>query len=679
VEEGRAIAELDSVHVLSTPQTVAWSPDGRYVAAANGVEGGVWSTATGALFHRWTWDTRSYRTILSFTPDSRHLVVMPTEEAGAYFYNVEANHSVGADRKEALIVSFRDSTWAVVDPEGRFDASNGGDVEGLHWVVEMEPVDLRQLKERYYDPGLLAKVLGYTREPLREVQGFGERGVGLYPGVKAEALDDGRLQVELADRGGGIGAVVVRVNGREVAPDGRPREARNADRDTLSFALDLATYDRFMLPGDTNFVEVLAANGEGYIICRGVEVEVVAEGEAPDTTTALWAVVVGVSDYTDERLDLRYAAKDAADFAAALRVAAGRLFDARVHVTLLADAEGADGLPTQANLLRALDVVADTVSGAKPGDVFVLYLAGHGAAHGGAEADFYFLTREAYTGDLTDPAVRDLTAVSGREITRRLQRIPALKQVLILDTCHSGAVATSLSGSRERSFSQLRALERMKDRVGLFVLSGSAADAVSYEASRYGQGLLTYSLLFGMSGADLWDNPETEGHDRLVSVSELLGKASERVPGLAEGIGGIQQPVVTVPRAASTFYLGQVMPGDLSVATPRPVVLRVRYVQDEDAFGDHLGLTARLNAALHEASTRGAEAPLMFVDAEEMDGAFSLVGRYRVDGEQVRLTVRLFRGDEPLDTLTLSGRTDDLDGLAARLLDDLAPMLTESE
>jgi hypothetical protein len=40
-------------------------------------------------------------------------------------------------------------SWAVVDSAGRFDASSGGDVAGLHWVVGSEPIALNQLKERY--------------------------------------------------------------------------------------------------------------------------------------------------------------------------------------------------------------------------------------------------------------------------------------------------------------------------------------------------------------------------------------------------------------------------------------------------------------------------------------------------------------------------------------------------
>ena len=57
--------------------------------------------------------------------------------------------------------------------------------KGLHWVVGNEPIALNQLKERYYDPGLLAKYMGFKKEPLRDVAAFKE--VKLYPEVKLAA------------------------------------------------------------------------------------------------------------------------------------------------------------------------------------------------------------------------------------------------------------------------------------------------------------------------------------------------------------------------------------------------------------------------------------------------------------------------------------------------------------
>ncbi|NLI00155.1 MAG: hypothetical protein GX446_11775, partial [Chthonomonadales bacterium] len=67
------------------------------------------------------------------------------------------------------LLSFRDGTWAVVDPEGRYDASNDGEVEWLCWVRGLEVIPLEQVMSRYYHPGLLARILGFSKEPLRDV------------------------------------------------------------------------------------------------------------------------------------------------------------------------------------------------------------------------------------------------------------------------------------------------------------------------------------------------------------------------------------------------------------------------------------------------------------------------------------------------------------------------------
>lgn len=72
-----------------------------------------------------------------------------------------------AGQEVCRLAGFPDGTWAVTDPAGRYDAANAGDIAGVRWVVGTEPIDLKQLKNRYYEPGLLAKVLGLNPEPLR--------------------------------------------------------------------------------------------------------------------------------------------------------------------------------------------------------------------------------------------------------------------------------------------------------------------------------------------------------------------------------------------------------------------------------------------------------------------------------------------------------------------------------
>jgi hypothetical protein len=56
------------------------------------------------------------------------------------------------------------------DGEGRFDGSNNGDVPHLHWVVGDQVFELAMFEDRFFDPGLLAKYMGFDKPPLCEVK-----------------------------------------------------------------------------------------------------------------------------------------------------------------------------------------------------------------------------------------------------------------------------------------------------------------------------------------------------------------------------------------------------------------------------------------------------------------------------------------------------------------------------
>src|SRR5262249_39183802 len=59
-------------------------------------------------------------------------------------------------------------SWAVIDAEWRDDAP-AGKLDHLHWVIGSQPMPLEHFKNRFYDPGLLAKHLGRHAEKLRNL------------------------------------------------------------------------------------------------------------------------------------------------------------------------------------------------------------------------------------------------------------------------------------------------------------------------------------------------------------------------------------------------------------------------------------------------------------------------------------------------------------------------------
>lgn len=557
------------------------------------------------------------------------------------------------------IYSFRDGSWAVLDTSGRYDASNGGDLPWISWMVAGQPVLLSQLKERYYEPGLLAKHMGFIREPLRNVSEL--KDVKLFPAVDAQLMPDSTtLKIKLANRGGGLGKTQILVNGNEVLADARTA-AVNPQAASAELDVNLAEWKQFFKPGQANSVEVRVYNSDGYLSSRDVKITFTPPPETNPALPHLWAIVAGVSDYSDPQLALHYAAKDAEDFASALEIGAKPLFTAdRLHITLLSTSKKAGTiLPTRDNLNEAFKTVAK----AKSTDILLIYLSGHGVTHGGQDGDYYYLTNDATAGSLDDPELRRQRTLSSAEIVDLIRTVPANKRVLILDTCAAGRLAEKLSEGREISSSAERAFDRMKDRTGTFILAGAAADSVSYEASRYGQGLLTYSLLAGMRGAAL-------ATDSTVDVNTLFQYARDEVPSLARGIGGIQSPVIAFPTGGASFAIGIIAPNDrarIPFHQVRPVILRSNF-QDELQLRDVLNLGREIDLALRNMSGRGADSTLVFWDAADGPDAFNLAGRYTITGNTLKVRVAVFKANARVSEFTVSGKTEDLAAVVAEVV-----------
>ncbi len=645
--------------------TATFSADSRFVATGSfDSTMRLWDTSTGSELKTFTGHLAAVLAI-AFTPDGRRLISGSTDGTVRFW-------DIASGRELCRAIVFVNGDWAVMDPSGRFDASNGGKVEGLHWVVNNEPVVLSQLKERYYEPGLLAKVLGFNKELLRDVSKFEKPK--LNPDVNYEQLSkgDSRLRVTLTNRGGGIGRIQVFVNGKEFLADARDEQLKkNPNVPSATLVVDLAKASSTLV-GKDNEVRLVACNVENYISSRGAELVWKDEGAESTAAPEVYAIIGGISTYAGSHLNLNFAAKDAVDMANAIELGAKRLFGAeKVHLKLLSTTDDARSVaPTKENFTKAF---ADVRARAKPSDILIVYLAGHGITLQRGSDTYCYLTQEARTTDtaaLADSAVRQQTTITSEELVDWIKQIPALKQVVMLDTCAAGAAQQQLKlvDKREASGDAIRAIDRAKDRTGSYILMGSAADAVSYEASQYGQGLLTYALLKGMKGSAL-------RNDEFVDVSKLFQFARDEVEQLARNIGGIQKPIIFAPKDDS-FEVGQLKQEDklkIFLATPRPMILRPRFF-DADADDDTLDLMKVLRAKLRDesfVSGRGTQAALVFVDDEEFPGGIRPTGRYTVTGNAVTVTLRLRRDGVEIATAQVTGSKDDVAALAEKILEVL--------
>lgn len=579
---------------------------------------------------------------------------------------VKHDHSIDLydftnDKLSCSIMVFDSVNYSIVTPSGLFDATPDA-MKLMYFVQGNEIIELYQLKERYYEPGLLQKILGYNTEPLRDVKGFND--VKMYPSIDLADKGNGILNIDLHNQGGGIGKVIVFINGKEVVSDARgPSPNPNAD----SLKLELKIKDNpFLVSDGDNLIEVKAYNAEGYLLSRGIQINYKTnKKEASLIIPKLFIVAIGTSDYNGNSIDLKYAAKDAEDMANALEIGGTRLFGKERTFTYKLTTNNTDEKqrPKRSSIFAAFEDIAKK---ANSNDIVVVYISGHGISWGGQDGDFYYLTEEAFSANAdayNDPAIRASSSISSKELNDVILKIPALKQVLIIDACASGKMVDNLLAKRDISSSTIRAFDKMKDRTGMHIITGCAADAVSYEATKFGQGLLTYSILEGIKGSALLEG-------KYLDVVKLFQNAQERVPIIAAGIGGIQKPEAFSRTGSGSFYIGMMNDDDkmkIKLPIEKPMFLLSSF-QDEKKPRDVLGFGKLVDEALRNNAAQNNLANIVFIEATDYPEAYTISGRYSLQNDEVVLNVIIYKGNEEAFSFSLTGKADDLQKLADDLV-----------
>lgn len=557
---------------------------------------------------------------------------------------------VATGNEKLTMVSLDSVDWVVTNHAGLFDASPGA-MQLMYYLVGLEVVELDQLKERFYEPGLLGSTLGITKSDRKVASTL--TSVDLYPEIEA-SIQKHTLVVHLKERGGGIGKLSFYINNKEIL------ENANPDKKT-DLNIDLSTFNKYFL-GDTNIISLRAYNNKSWLKSQAYDLLYsYAAGKGNEDNAnqnepfvfkgkpALYAIVVGTSDYKGDKLDLKFPDADAKAMANAIQLSGSKLFEDRVSIKLLtSNAKTADAISSKTNIENAF---RDFSSKANAGDVLIAYFSGHGSTYGDAEnSQFYYLTKDFASEDLSNDNDRINYTVSSNDLTHWLTMIPARKQVMIFDACHSGKVVDALQGlgARDLSPSQIRALDRMKDRTGMFILTGSAADKVSFEASQFGQGLLTYSLLQGMSGLALTD-------DKRVDVIKLFQYSRDKVPELAKGINRVQIPVVAFPKSGGSFDIGIVdATVKIPVAQAKPVFIRSTFM-NMSSKNDSCGIGSALADYFNGITARGADAEMVYVDVNEYDNGYSINGFYTVKNNMIDMDGALFKGKTSLGDFKMTG------------------------
>ena len=546
--------------------SVAWSPDGTRLATVD------WSHTvkvrdgqTGALLFEGEDHTDIVNSV-NWSPDGAKLVTA-SDDNTVKVWDIQRGTRV-------TFISTRSGQWLTFNDRGYFDGS--ALASSLLAVAQGSRVfSFEQLAPTRNRPDKVLEALGAPRALI----GFNEtlwrrrlKRLGLSPGdvsddfssapaarilhvQKPEATGVAVASLLFKDRVGLKGYRLF-VNGVPLSQELQPLQGA---RRRLSVPIQLTA--------GTNQIEVAAINAQGVESLRGTTtVEHDGEGlPAPK----LYFVGFGVSDYADDRMDLRFAHQDVLDLEAALLANKGGF--AEVRTTTFTDAQVVEGSLGRARAF--LDGVSEH-------DTLVMFVAGHGVRGQDEARTYYYIDHDTDLSDLEG------TAIPFEQLEELLYGSRARKKLFLLDTCESGediditTLTADPEGARGQKARTVRGFKvpgaaskvgdepgddvvqmwlqalRDKDRLimqdltrrsGAVVLASSLGQESSLEAPAWSNGAFTEELLRALQ-SDVADT----NRDGEVSVGELVRHVTAAVPKLT---GGRQHPNVEQDNALQHFAL----------------------------------------------------------------------------------------------------------------------------
>lgn len=325
---------------------------------------------------------------------------------------------------------------------------------------------------------------------------------------------DFSLKAELCDNGGGIGTVTLFLNNTPIAFD---RGDRGLAVHNKSSSQGCQNFERVitLAPGKNN-ISLMAFNSANNI--ESDRDQVIIDFVSNDSEKPrLHILTIAVNNYRDGDLRLKYSLNDAEGVIKMVSEKAGGLFSG-VEIYRLHD--------EQVTREKMEAIFRQIGSKTKRGDVFLLFMAGHGLTDD-TDGMYYFLpVNFRYSGQ--ESVARQ--GISMNDFKRFLINIQAMKTLFLIDTCNSGSFSEAVvtSGVTDKT-----AISKLARTVGRATIAASSKNQVALEGYE-GHGVFSYTLLEGMSGAAV--NKKGE-----ITINRLATFIEETLPELTFKKWGYEQ------------------------------------------------------------------------------------------------------------------------------------------
>jgi uncharacterized caspase-like protein len=282
------------------------------------------------------------------------------------------------------------------------------------------------------------------------------------------------------------------------------------------------------IPQNNAVISLIAANAQAT--SEAAVLHVGWKGDKDWYKPDLYVLAVGVANYKDAGLALKYPGKDAADFARLVSAQQGALYN-HVQVRELENEHA-----TREDIRKGLGWLKRTPAR----DVAMLFLSGHGQNDPGGH--YHFLP---YDTDLAD---FDLTTIQDFEIEDFLSKVPG-KVIAFLDTCFGGGVLGN-KGPAQPDIDRLANRLASADK-GIVVFTSSTGREFSQERDEWQNGAFTKALVEALKGGADYQ------HDRRITIAALEVYLSHRVQELTHGE---QSPASAKPKTIEDLVIATVAP-----------------------------------------------------------------------------------------------------------------------
>ena len=549
--------EVKSFNLPSYLTNASFFPDGRHFISASlatskllgdYIDFQTWDVQTGAMIRQFSFsdiETNKSLTnpIPAFSPDNRFVLAY----AGPSLKLLDT--STGTEI--VSFIGFEDGEWLVITSEGYYNSSEKG-AEYLRVKVGEKSYSVDSFYDVFYRPDIVAAKL--RGEDIKDLITITMKDaikspppvVEINPISSSPTSPKTKVCYNVKSTGGGIGEVRLFHNGKLIESDGYYKEAAK----TVTEKTQLAKLDSKTIYEDMRSVKIkekteisqitTKTKGEAFNDCKEIEA---ISGENEISITAfnkdntvqgymqtakftsavkqedphLYILSIGIDQYKDNTINLKYAVKDSKDIEEKILKQAETLYKPQdIHYELLTDSNA-----TKTNITSKITELSKKI---KPTDSFILFAAGHGVL---LQNQYYMLTHDF------DGKVNDNNLISSNEIVEFSKKIKSLSQLFIFDTCHAGGVDYIVSGLYDARMSVLA------KKMGLHIYA-SANDKQSALDGYQGNGLFTYTLLDGLNNKREAD----KNQDKQISLTEL-GEYSKQTTGeISKKIGHQQTPLI---------------------------------------------------------------------------------------------------------------------------------------